>query len=88
MEKLIELTKLTKASFELAANEHRVFYEEPEEYYFGVRGIEPDRVGEIDWEKDIWDIMVYPRTPVGFVRAISNDLESLIDWAIEAAKEW
>jgi len=89
MDKFLELAKLTKASYILGCNEPRGFYEDPKEYYTGKEhGIYPDQVGEIDWSLDIYEIQVYPKTPVGFIKAISNDLDALLDWAIEGAKNY
>lgn len=47
-----------------------------------------DEVGEVDYQKDIWTVQVYARTPVGFIAAVSNNLDLLIDWAVEGARDY
>lgn len=82
---LIELAKYTNASAHLELNPHKGFYEDAKSY-FTDREMDLDKIGEIDWSKDIWTLQVYPKTPVGFIQGISNDVNALIDWAIEGAK--
>lgn len=86
MSKLQHLAKHTKCNFHLEFNAHKSYYEKPEEYYSQMgNGHFYDEVGDIDYLKDIWTVQIYARTPVGFIAAISNDIDSLLDWAIEGA---
>lgn len=79
-----------EASFHLEYNPHKSMYETVPQYLAGIGGNEPfyDEVGEINPDLDIWTIQVYPKTPIGFVCGASNDLDRLVIWAIEAAKEY
>lgn len=86
MDKLNELARYTDASFSLEYNEHKSVYEAAQSYHNGP--LKYDEVGAIDWDKDIWVLQVYPKTPVGFIAGISNDLDALVNWAIKGAQEY
>lgn len=87
MDKLLELTELTKCTFILTLNEHNDFYERAQLYY-ATRGLDDMFLGEIDWTKPLFKLQVYPRTPVMFVMGISNNLDELVDWALAQVKDW
>lgn len=82
MSKLQELSALVKASWSIEFNPHKAYYEDAESY-FGRDTAMWEAIGDIDWGKDIWDLCAYPNTPVAFIRGLSNDLDSLIEWAIK-----
>lgn len=85
MDKLRLLASVAKAGFSLEVNPFLGFYQGAEDYFANASvGWEP--VGDIDWERDIWEVQAYPRTPVGFIYGISNDPELLIEWAIEGCR--
>lgn len=86
MDKLLELASLVDCTYSLSFNEHKDYYEPSTEYY-QKRNI-ADSIGIINWEGPIFRLYVYPRTPVRFITAISNDLDSLVDWAIAQVKAW
>jgi hypothetical protein len=90
MSKLDELATETKCNFHLEFNPHKSYYEEAKVYITGMGNGDGfyDEVGDIDYAKDIWTIQVYPRTPIGFIAAVSNNVDKLIDWAIEGAKAY
>jgi hypothetical protein len=90
MSKLEDLAKVTECNFHLEFNPHKSTYEEAEPY---IREIGDgsgfyDEVGELDFTKDIWTLQIYPRTPVGFIAGVSNNLDDLVDWGIDGAKEY
>lgn len=87
MSKLEELAKVVSASGTIELNPHKAFYEKAYEY-FNDRDFKRDEVGVIDWDKDIWEAHIYPKTPVGFICGISNSIDDLLDWAIEGSKEY
>ena len=87
MNKLDRLAQVVKASGSIELNPHKAIYEEACSY-FNDQGFKRDVVGEIDWTKDIWEVHIYPKTPVGFICGISNDIDALLDWAIEGAVEY
>jgi hypothetical protein len=90
-EKLEELNLLTECTYSLGFNRHKGDYQSVRQFWFDPRdpGIPPDVVqaGLFDVDKDVWDIRIYPKTPIGFYHGISNSFELLIDWAIEAIKK-
>ena len=92
MDKLQELRKIVKCGIHIESNIHKDMYETAEQYYgeyvYDESNHLYDIVGEIDWDKDIWTVHVYPRTPVGFIAGLSNDLDELLDWAIQGAKDY
>ena len=88
MNRLTKLAEATKCDFHLEFNPHKSLYETAEQHFIPMVDDFYDTVGEIDYSKDIWTIQVYPRTPVGFIAAISNNLDALLDWAIDGAKEY
>lgn len=83
MEELLKIAQLISSSMSLELNEYKSYYEDPHVYYMVNTSVPPDLVGEIDWEKDIWELRVYPRTPISFFHGISNDLEALLKWAVD-----
>lgn len=87
MNKLKELSKFIGASGTIDFNPHKAYYEKAYDYFNG-RDFKPDVIGDIDWNKDIWEVHIYPRTPVGFICGISNNIDDLLDWAIEGCKEY
>lgn len=89
MEKLLELSALVECSIQLHFNEHKEDYESVAKHWFDPRGarISPEIVGELNIDADVWTLRIYSRTPVAFYEAISNDLDALIQWAIDAVKE-
>lgn len=88
--KLHELSVVIKCDFNLQFNPHKSVYETAEKYIREMGNGDGfyDEVETIDFGKDIWTIQVYPRTPVGFIAGVSNDLDALLDWAIEGAKAY
>lgn len=90
MDKLQTLAEAIVCNFHLEFNPHKSMYEQAEEY---IRGMGDgsgfyDEVGDIDFTKDIWVLQIYPRTPIGFIAGVSNNLDELLDWGIEGAKEY
>ena len=85
MSGLRNLQEHVKASAHIELNPHKAFYEDAEAY-FKDRDIDCDHVGKLDWSKDIWTAQVYPSTPIGFILGISNDIDALVEWAVEGAK--
>lgn len=85
---LDQLAEATKCNFHLEFNPHKSYYEDAKEYITTMGNGDGfyDEVGDIDYVKDIWTIQVYPRTPVGFIAAVSNDPDALIEWAIAGTK--
>lgn len=89
-EKLKELQELTKCSIYIKYNEHKDYYETVQKHYFNPDGpgVMPDIVGTLDLLSDnFWTLQVYPNTPIAFYWGIANDLDELIQWAIDAIKE-
>lgn len=87
MDKLIkELTGICKASVHIDINPFKAYYESAEEWFD--HEANDDVIGELDLTKDIYVVQAYPKTPVGFIRGVSNDLETLLKWAIEASKDY
>lgn len=70
-------------TFSIDYNEHLGFYESSNYYYMGNFSY----VNLTDWNAPVWSIQVYPNTPVSFYSAVSNNLDSLIEWAIKESKE-
>jgi len=58
-------------TYSLNYNDHLNYYYTPEENYS-----EEDLEG-IDTSKDIYQLQIYPRTPVGFIRITANSIEEL-----------
>ena len=92
MSNLTELAAATKCDFTLEFNPHKSSYQSAKEYITNLQELNNDplydEVGTIDYTKDIWTIQVYPSTPVGFIAGVSNNLDELLDWAIEGAKDY
>jgi len=88
-DKLNELRKIAECGIHIESNIHKDMYETAEQYYGEyIADHFYNTVGKIDYEKDIWTIQVYPKTPVGFIAGISNDLDSLINWAIKVTANY
>lgn len=90
VDKLFELAKATNCNFHLEYNPHKSMYESAEKYITEMGNGDGfyDEVGEVDYNKDIWTLQVYPRTPIGFIAAVSNNPYELIYWGIEGATEY
>ena len=88
MRKLTKLAETTKCNFHLEFNPHKSLYETAEQHFIPRVDDFYDTVGEINYTQDIWVVHVYPRTRVGFISAISNYLDALLDWAIDGAKDY
>ena len=88
--KLQELTNVINCNFTLDFNPHKSSYEDAETYITEMGNSDGfyDEVGELDYTKDIWTIQVYPHTPIGFISGVSNNLDELLDWAIEGSKNY
>ncbi len=86
------LVKATGCTFHLEFNPHKINYETVKKYLdsLNLGGDDDfyDVVGELDYDKDLWTLQVYPRTPVGFIAGCSNDLEALLKWGAEGAKDY
>lgn len=84
MENLHKLAELNKCNFHLAYNEHKTFYESAKQYYTEPpRDYNPDEVGDIDYTKPVWELRIYPFTPISFFWALSNDVDMLLQWGVE-----
>lgn len=86
--RLNELRKIVECGIHIESNVHKDMYETAEQYYISYVKDFYDVVGDLDYNKDIWTIQVYPKTPIGFIAGISNNLDELIEWAIEGAKDY
>ena len=82
---LKKLAKHTKAEYILHFNPQKGYYQTVEEY---VKEMKPTIVGDLYFDKDLWYLQLYPMTPVGFVNGVSNNLNALIKWGIQAAKDY
>ena len=86
-DKLIALQNYGPFSVNLALNAHATFYEDAEQYYHGLRELNPNEVGDIDYNKPLWELQLYPEHAILFYLAISHDLDALIQWGIDIMKE-
>jgi hypothetical protein len=90
-EKFNKLNAFVKCSYSLTYNEFNSFYDTPKSYWFDPEhvGIRPDVIqpDKFSITEDIWEIHVYPNTPVMFFHGIANNLEALLDWAIGVIEE-
>lgn len=85
-----EIIKQCKCGVFLEVNEHRDYYEKPEQYLIN------QRADEFEIPKDIWQGMVdkniimrlqfYPYTPIGFYVVWHYDYDELIKSAKEILK--
>lgn len=78
-----QLSEVTNCNFHLEFNPHKSVYEEAQEY---IGRNFYDELDGLDFTKDIWTLQIYPRTPIGFIAGVSNNLDELLDWGIEGAK--
>ena len=74
MKRILDLKPL---SFYLNYNEHRDYYESIEECH------EKDKEGFVDWDEcvktnTVFELHVYPRTPISFYRVYASTLEKAI----------
>lgn len=69
-------------NFSVSFNPHKSYYESFDDYV-SFRKIEESVITGTDPEKDIWEIQVYPNTPISFILVIGNDLDELLDLLIE-----
>ena len=82
-----QLAAECKASVHIDINPFRAYYQSADDW-LATDGTKLDHVGDIDTAKDIYVVQAYPRTPVGFISGVSNDLDELLKWAIEGAKDY
>ena len=88
--KLQELATATNCNFTLEFNPHKSSYEDAKKYITEMGNGDGfyDEVGKLDYTKDIWTLQVYPRTPIVFIAGVSNNLDELLDWAIEGDENY
>ena len=89
-----EILNKCKCGVFFTANEHKDYYEQPEEWLIEQMQNQSD-IDEIG--KDIWEEMIkrdnvlvlqfYPDTPIGFYRIFHYDYDKLLEKAKEILKE-
>lgn len=84
MDELYEIVSKIEGSLEITCNDYKTVYADPSTYY---KNVGLDGADSLDASKDIWTLRFYPKTSISFYEAASNDLESLIVWALEILKE-
>jgi len=70
-----------KCGLYLTHNEHRNFYESPEEYIFAT-GFDADFISPQEMEKaiaedSVWHLQWYPDTPIGSYSIVAASLEAI-----------
>jgi hypothetical protein len=87
LDKFTQIVSRCKAGVHLTANEHRDYYESVESYLSRPYVNEENIIGEIDPEKDLWNLHFYPHTPISFYSLYGNNLDTLFDKALQLLNE-
>lgn len=82
MDKILDL-EAKSHFFSIQANPERECYETIEQY-MDWHKLRPALMDGTDLTKKMWEIRVYPNSPISFFTIIGNDLEVLIQTAIDA----
>jgi hypothetical protein len=83
--KLLKENTSEKGSYSLDFNQHKTYYETPEQYY-------SDELNELenkdlDLSKDIYCLCWYKKTPVGSYTILANSLEDIYKRVLGIMKE-
>lgn len=67
-----------KASVEMTVNGHRAVYETAEEYIGKADYVTPEHLAAFKAGADIYELQVYPSTPIGFYLVVGLSLADVV----------